>query len=452
MVNVILLTIDCLRADFTGTLANNEILTPNLNKFAKEGILFTQAIANGPSTPFSFPSIFTSTYALMDSNFPEMSSLRRSIPELLEEKGFKTAGFHSNPYLSKVYKYDKFFEFFYDSISDESENYKRSNKLREFIKRHKIIKNLSKKFLNFFGFKYKLEIPYKTAKAINQKALKWLENREGDFFVWIHYMDTHHPFLPPEKYRTISYQKLLKLEKVLSKNSPNTPKKKILEIIEAYKGTIKYVDNEIGVLFDKLNDLDLYNNSLIIITADHGEEFMEHGDFSHQAKLYEELIHIPLYIKGPKLPKGETIDDLISLIDIPPTILNYLEFEKNPSYKGKSILSLIKKEPDKYVQDGVITETLAKEGKVILSLDEGSRIISYRTKNWKLILNFEKDMKELFNLDLDPKEIKNVYDQNKDIARNYEEILLEHIKMEKANYSKSKELKLIKDSIKKIKI
>ncbi len=452
MTNVILLTIDCLRADFLGCLGSSENLTPNLDKFAEKGISLSQAIVNGPSTPFSFPSIFTSTYALMDENFPKISSSRISITEILKRKGYITAGFHSNPYLSKVYNYDKFFDYFYDSISDENVDYKKSGSLRNFIKRYKILKNLAKKILSVLNSKYKIKIPYKPAHSINKKATDWLEQVENKFFLWIHYMDTHHPFLPPEEYRTVSFRKLAKLEGILSKNPSNISKKKIQEIISIYSGTVKYVDNEIGKLFSKLKEMNLYDNSLIIITADHGEEFREHGGFSHQAKLYEELIHVPLLIKGPELPEGVKLDNLVSLIDLAPTILEYLKVDEKTQFKGRSFYPLLKNKSNGHLCEGVITESLAKNGKVKLSLEEGSRLISYRTENWKLILDFDKKIKKLFNLREDPKETENLYEENIDLVLNFERILLEHIDMEKEIYNENKELKLINKVMKNIKL
>ncbi|MFW9896747.1 MAG: sulfatase-like hydrolase/transferase, partial [Candidatus Thorarchaeota archaeon] len=124
MTNVIFITIDCLRPDFLGCLGNSRNLTPNIDKIAEEGITLTQVIANGPSTPFSFPSIFTSTYAMMNPGFPKISPSAQSITEILKKRGYITGGFHSNPYLSKIYNYDKFFDYFYDSISNDNDAYK----------------------------------------------------------------------------------------------------------------------------------------------------------------------------------------------------------------------------------------------------------------------------------------------------------------------------------------
>jgi arylsulfatase A-like enzyme len=452
MTNVILLTIDCLRTDFLGCLGSNKNLTPNLDKFAEEGVYFSQAIVNGPSTPFSFPSIFTSTYALMDSSFPKISSSRTSITEILKKNGYRTAGFHSNPYLSKAYNYDKFFDYFYDSISDKNGEYKKSNTLRNFVKRNKLVKKVVKGILGVLDSKKKLTIPYKPANEINTKALEWLKDINDEYFLWIHYMDAHHPFLPPEEYRTISYRKMIKLDGILGRNPSELPKKILQEIINLYSGTIKYVDNEIGKLFSKLKEKNLYSNSLIIITADHGEEFKEHGGFSHLAKLYEELIRVPLLMKGPGLSGGKKFDSLISLIDLAPTILEYLKINEQTQFKGRSFFPLLKNIPDGYLRKGVISETIARDGKVKLSLDEGSRLVSYRTEDWKLILDFDKNEKKLFNLKEDPKEIKNVYNENSDRALRLGKKILIHIEMEEKIYNESRESKLIDKITKNIRL
>ena len=110
-----------------------------------------------------------------------------------------------------------------------------------------------------------------------------------------------------------------------------------------YEGTIKYTDDEFGKFVEKLKEIKQYNNTLFIITSDHGDAFREHGSFSHNAVLYDELIHIPLIIKGPKIPKGLSIEHIVSSIDISPTILEYVGHEKVEDFMGMSLMPLIQR-------------------------------------------------------------------------------------------------------------
>jgi arylsulfatase A-like enzyme len=428
--NVILITIDCFRFDFLGYQVNNKSISPHLDELVKEGTLFTQAIVNGPSTPFSFPSIFFSSYPLMDSNFPFVSESKVTLAEILSESGYKTAGFNSNPYLSKYYHYDKGYHYYYDSIKNVKSDDQNIGILTKFIKKHKILKNMAVKVLSFLRLRNKLNLPYERAHSINQKALSWIKEREENFFVWLHYMDTHHPFIPPKKYRNASDRQLLKSEMLLINNPKKVSQKELNQLIELYIATIRYVDDSLGEFIEDLKELDLLKNTLIIITADHGEEFKEHGGFSHHAKLYEELIHVPLIFSGPDCQKNVKRNDLVALIDLSPTIIDYLELEPNEIFQGTSFLSLITGKSGEYHRDGVISETLTKNGKVNLAVDKSFRVISYRTKQWKLIINFESKSKELYNISEDPEEKVNLYNQNQELVKYLEILIMKHIDLE----------------------
>ena len=446
--NVILITIDCLRADYLNCICNNENLSPNLDFFAENGVLFLTAIANGTSTPSSFPSIFTSTYPLMYPDYPNLSNFRTSITEILKKNGFKTAGFNSNPHLSKFYQYDKGFDFFDDNFSERKNKNLKSSLISK-IKRK--LKFKTKMLLKKVSSKYKLKhLPYQRAEVINQKALSWLEKNNSNFFLWLHYMDTHYPFAPSKKFRNISNREMFKAEKIMNEDPPNLSNKSLNLIKELYKGTIRYVDEELGRFFQNLKNLNLYNNSLIIITADHGEEFKEHGRFKHYAQFYDELIHVPLIINGPGMPKNLKLKNLISLIDLPPTILDFLDLSKREDFLGESFISLIRKSDKPYKRVGVISESRTEKGKVILDINKGFRITSYRTLEWKYIINEEKNTRELYNLKSDPYEKKNIYNDNRKEAEEFEILIQKHIEMEsdkRKQFGEKNKLKKLAETI-----
>jgi len=448
--NVILITIDCLRADHVSCLGYNRKTTPNLDKFAKKGILFTQAIANGSSTPMSFPSTLTSTYPLMYPDYPKISKFRTTLAEVLTKNGYKTAAFHSNPYLSRYYGYDKGFDVFEDSfeydLSSKNDGSKIKDKIkqkiREIISKDNQVYKLAEKTYNFLTYLYPdINIPYETADAINQKAISWLEKNTSRFFTWLHYMDTHHPFVPPKQFYKSSVYEIKRAEYIIcSKNIPIVSHADLQNIINLYDGTIMYVDQTLESLFQKLKKLDILDNTFIIVTADHGEEFKEHGEFSHKAKLYDELIHVPLILSAPGLPSNIKIDKPVSLLDLAPTILDYLGLSVRNNFRGKSLLPLIRGEETIWREEGIISETLSNGGKVALSIEDGYRIISYRTKNWKYILNKEKNKRELYNLEVDPHETKNLYMQEKKIAEKFEKKIVEHLRMEEKTQKLAKEI------------
>lgn len=118
MENVVLITIDCLRADHVGCLGYDRNTTPNIDQIAEEGVLFEQAIAQGGRTATSFPSILTSTYPLMFGHHKKITRPRKTIAEVLKNHEFSTAGFHANPSLSRYFNYDRGFETFKDFVTD----------------------------------------------------------------------------------------------------------------------------------------------------------------------------------------------------------------------------------------------------------------------------------------------------------------------------------------------
>ncbi len=452
--NVMLITIDCLRADHVSCLGYSRKTTPNLDNLAKKGVLFTQAIANGSSTPTSFPSILTSTYPLMYPDYPHISKLRTTIAEVLKQNGYKTAAFHSNPYTSRYYHYDRGFEVFEDFLSPQTDKKRMSKRIGNIIRKNEMlysfVRRLYKPLSSVKRRTSSISLPYKRASVISQKAISWLEKITSEFFVWLHYMDTHHPFVPPKKFRNANTHQIKRAEYILGKNPPIVSQTDLQNIINLYDGTIMYVDRVLGDLFQELKRLEIFDKTFIIITADHGEEFKEHGGFSHTAKLYDELIHVPLLLRAPTLPADIRVDKQVSLLDLAPTILDYLDLPDCKHFKGKSLLPVIRQKKEVWSEQGVISETLTKNGRVMLSIKEGYKVTAFRTKSWKYILNEEEGKKELYNLTNDPHETRNLYDEERGKVRKFEKKVAEHTKMEERMQKKVQEIARIKNKVKRM--
>ncbi|MFX1257984.1 MAG: sulfatase [Promethearchaeota archaeon] len=452
--NVILITIDCLRPDFLKAFNQemNKTITPNLDKIAKGGVIFNNAFSNGPSTPFSFPSIFTSTYPLMNPQFPKIARQFLTFPKILSENGIKTLGFNSNPYLSKSFNYNMMFDNYFDF---SSQNFG----IKDQILNNKIIKftnlNIIKKILYkvsiflWFNYWYRLTAPYKRAKEINQYVISCLKNTDSNFFTWIHYMDTHHPFLPTNKFRSKKRSEMFRTEEFIHKKIKKYSKIHQENVLSFYKDTIKYVDFEIGKLVSNLKRINKLNKTLIIITSDHGEEIGEHGGFGHTSKLYDEVLKVPLIINGPDINSGDPINELISLIDIGPTILDYFNLEMCEDFLGKSLIPLLTKDKKlrNFRDKGVFSETLIKNSRVTLSLRQGSKKISYRSLTWKIIWNFEKNQLELYELRKDPQEKNNIIKQKTKIRQELINKLIEFNTFQNKKFQQYKKRILLYDNI-----
>lgn len=454
--NIVLITIDSLRTDHMSCYGYHRKTTPNIDEFSKKSIVFTNAFANGHNTSTSFPAILSSTYPLMYQDctshyFKPLSRERVMIAEILKQNKFLTAAFHSTPLLAQYYGYHRGFDTYQDlgasEVRDEkiarahSQNKKgfinsTKSALKKKVKNNIIYKKYLKKILNRIKPEQtSINLPYQRAEVINEAIFSWLKHNHSKFFLWVHYMDPHYPYIPPVNYinkfttYTPNVHELKKLwnHASMSLSPEDISNKNIKKMFDLYDAEINYLDHNIKLLLDKLKIDNIYDNTMIIITADHGEEFKDHGEFSHWPKFYDELIHVPLIIKLPNVNEGRIIEDISQHIDIPPTILGRFNIKKPNNYQGIDLLSeLNNKTKIKGINErGVISETLVNNRRI--SKDGIGKIItSYRTKKWKLIINNETNSKELYNLNNDPEEKINIYEKNHHIVKKYEKKLKEN--------------------------
>lgn len=373
--NVILITSDALRADHLSCYGYRRNTSPNIDKLAKEGVLFTQAIAQSSHTPPSIATISTSTYPRTHSVLTWGQTIKPdlfSIAYILKSRGYQTIFIGGNDnFLKELHGFNKGFNMFFTQYGD-SESI--TSKVSELL-----------------------------TKYVNKPI-----------FLWIHYMDTHSP------YNSKPYDTLYMNDKLYDKQKKLPIVKKTCDwygykgipeplaqekgnvdnpdyYIAQYDGAIKKVDEQVRILLDKLNQLGLDKKTIIVLTSDHGEMLGEHDYYFHHAWfLYEPLIKIPLIIKCYNIiPRNRVINGQISAhIDIAPTILDILKINKVKTMKGISLLS-----------------TILGEGKhafLYIFSDEGYAGNCIRTEEWKLIHNLNYKKYELYNLKDDPQELNNL--------------------------------------------
>jgi len=427
--SVILLTIDSLRADHLGCLGYFKDVSPNIDKLASEGALFSQAISNGDATPSSFPSIMTSSYPslhlvreiLLEGRWRKMlclSSDRVTIAEVLKENGYSTVAFNAkNALISSFFHYDRGFDVFDDQMHEiEFKGIKAPNKILDVptrcIRAGKYV--LGKK-------------PY-SASAINKKAISWLRKNRDSFFIWLHYMDAHHPYNPIgfiERIKAFRLDRKMRSRRYLSEAE-------LKMLVKIYDDAIKYVDHQIGCFLHELKKEGIScDETNIVLVADHGEQFMEHGWIGH-GFVYDEVLHVPLVICGPGVRKKTVIKDQVPLLDIGPTIVDLLHIRKVKSFQGRSLLPLISGKED-------IKRVVISEGKN--PLIDNSKLFSFRTEEWKYILTLDNDNRqlkvELYNLYADPREKENLIETEKTKAEEFKLNILNHIEMEERERNKT---------------
>jgi len=459
--NVILITVDSLRADHVSFMNYCRDTTPNLRELSRRSVVFERFMSNGSYTPASFASTFSSTYPIMYGGYERFSSMRPTIAEVLRDSGYTTAAFHSNPFLSRFYGYDRGFDLFEDLIPHPPSGKGESEHLRErlvdFLRRHPVLyRSIRRVAMSAFALLPERP-PYTDARTITKRAIRWIkENRSEPFFLWIHYMDVHFPYMPKKRYlkrlghappdrETISMLN----ERITYNRIEDITKGELESIIVLYDAEILYVDEHIQVLLTALERLGLLKSTALIVTADHGEEFGEHGGLGHGAKLYNELLHIPFLLYLPELERGIRIDGRASLIDLAPTILDILGLDEHSSFMGKSLLPMIEGNE----QDGraVISEMASRRITPTspLKMDYGVRKVACTYGNWKYIYNEGAD-DELYDLKGDPNETINLICKHEEWAERLRERIEQHIKLEKRMETLG-ERERVKEKIKKLK-
>jgi arylsulfatase A-like enzyme len=441
--NLILLTIDCLRADRLSCLGYSKKTTPNLDDLASGGALFTQAISVGPGTPTSFKAMFTSIYPLMYGGQLYITSSRTTLAQVLKEHGYHTAAFHSNPWLSPYFGYHKGFDTFDDSYQKRHHQgllSKPRELARRIIGSGRLYEFLFPIYQTLMRGAY-----YTEADVISRKAISWLHDNPTNFFLWIHYMDCHEPYLPLSKFVSpLKKYNIVNLDrKALS--SPDLLSPAVVnERINTYDSKITYVDGMIGSLLRMLEGSNILDDTFVIVAADHGQQFLEHGHYGHGHYLYDELTHVPLIINGPGL-EGQVISQQVSLLDLAPTILDMLNIEKPRAFLGNSLLPLMQGNRPKAGNSEAMSEadTVRRltEARVGTSprLYAKHRRISLRTGKWKYIYT-EGEQDELYCLEDDPKETQNIIDIKPEIATELRARIIAHIEFEEKSTPSEQEL------------
>lgn len=433
---VFLITVDCLRGDYVGCIGGGES-TPYIDKLAKESIVFTRAFSNGPGTNQSFPAILTSTYFIMHGGMRLLPHFT-TLAEVLNNK-FKTVAFHSNPFLSKNLGWSRGFDEFYDFMDvlqgpsafvTRQKSRGSWSRLMSFssavlrTKRSTTVQRLLKKlYFKLSG----LAIPYLEGEELNRHIFKWIEkNKDKKFFLWLHYMDPHYPYIPPEPYLSDFSNREEAFTYNLSVDYKNPSEDDVKIMRSLYLGEVKYVDACIGDFLQYLEDESLLDVSLVLLLADHGHAFMEHGKFGHAYDiLYNEVLHVPLILYG--LESSKNVKVPVQLLDVPPTIIDMLDLKKPSSFMGKSLMHPIRR-------DSPVTPLISESARpdlINLKYDTSKKAVSCIVGEWKLIINEMLNSLELYNIRKDFEEKVNLAAIEKKKARELELVIQKHFIAEK---------------------
>lgn len=351
--NVLLVTIDTVRVDYLGCYGQKIVETPNIDRLAREGILFMSAFAQNVVTLPSHINILTGLYPLYhgvhDNVGFRLDQKFVILPEILKEKGYRTAAFIGSFILDTRFGLNQGFDLYDDYYGD-------TNALNDF------------------------SIVERRGEKVIEAALNWIKaNAKSRWFCWVHLFDPHMPYQPPEYYK---------------KKYP----------YDFYGGEIAYTDSCLGRLLHFLEDSSLDKSTFIVLTGDHGESLGEHGEKTHGVFAYNATLHIPLIFYQPVLfPEPQVIEKKVRHIDILPTILDVLRMKGPTEIQGRSLVPLIEN-PLKWKEDDCYFEALSA------NLNRNwAPLRGLVSGDFKYI---NLPIKELYDLEPDSREEKNLAGDN----------------------------------------
>ena len=399
--NILLFTIDACRPDHFSCYGYSRNTTPNIDKLAKEGALFTNAFSQSAWTTPGMISIFTSLYPPthdVDAKGKTLKDNVLTLPKVLKGNGYTV------PVLPKFVDISNYWHLGFDVVDKEQ-----------------------------------------VQGAEGEDLLKLLEvYKDKRFFIWYHHHVLHLPYNPPNPYDEIFRKdivngtstdsaaiSIVKRQSIIKNGSVNFNDMDKKVAVALYDGQLRQLDDYIGQLMKKMEEWGMLDNTLVFITSDHGEELFEHGFIGHastslNAKLYDEIIHIPLIIWWPKKIKHRVVDELVQQIDVMPTILDILGLPIPEGVQGYSLVPSIQGKPANNLRP-VFCETILGGYQSTKEMED-IKLRCVRTKEWKLIYtntltsNVSSEgtgngKYELYNFSSDLNEERNVFENHPEVAK-----------------------------------
>ncbi|MFQ6082760.1 MAG: sulfatase [Methanosarcinales archaeon] len=386
-----IIVLDTLRSHNLSTYGFEKENMPNLTQFAKEATLFKNTISTASHTAPSHLSIISGNY--VDSEKMGITTTS-TLTEILKCQGYLTIGVIANRAVSSK-NFMRGFDIYIDSVSPYV-------LFKYFISFKVIFKLLYKRIFNCQFFIYH---KYTRANYVNNILFPLLDKyKKENLFVFINYLDPHDPYFPKNSITKYSRYSLKNgfVRNLKHWQRPNLNEKQWENLQDLYNQELLYLDKYLGKLFNRLKRLNLWDDTIIIITSDHGELLGEKGLLGHAIALYENEIKIPMMIRYPKMfPQNYVVEDLIQTVDIVPTILETLNIKIPDGIHGKSLLSVLKETDE------------IKKRRFAFSLQFSYR--SIRDKNWKYFRNLENGIEELYNIKNDPNELNDIAGDKQDI-------------------------------------
>jgi len=354
---VVLISMDTTRADWLSSYGFATEVSPHVDAIAADGVQFQRAISSNPMTLPSHATMLTGLnppgHGVHDNSTYQLADSKLTLAEILAARGFATGAVIGALVLEEKFGLAQGFD-------DYDVDFAKDRQLDEF------------------------SFVERTADEVADRALEFIrQHREEPFFLFVHFYDPHRSFDPPEPFR---------------RRFPR----------DLYAAEIAFVDSEIGRIVATLEELDLYDSTLLIVTSDHGESMGEHGEVSHSFFVYEVTQHIPLVLRAPGMRGGWKVEEPVGLVDIVPTVLSMLDIEVPPGLDGRDLSPSFRGEPIAETERAIYSESLVPT-KLLCN-----PLFALTSARWKYILTRDP---ELYDLLEDREEAVNRIEENPEVAR-----------------------------------
>jgi arylsulfatase A-like enzyme len=419
--NVVLIILDTVRADHMSIYGYGTATTPGLAEFARVATLYSQAIAASDMTLASHGSIFTGLYARSHGaryDLPAspigapLSDEFYTLAEFLSDLGYATVGVVANhAYVGRGMNLNQGFQYYDD----------RRGRPLLVPAQDLFVRQLIFELLRSLMPSSASDKSFRTAEEINEEVFGLLDDvaaTESPFFLFVNYMDAHWPYAPPSPYdslvpgrneslRTDEYSALLR---DVLKGQRRVTETLQQRLVADYDGALAYLDDQVMRLIEELKALDLYRNTLIIITSDHGEAFGRRNLIGHGVSLYQDQVHVPLLMKWPDSESGGSVHELVSHVDLFPTVVDLVDREAPRPFAGVSLLKLTSDTARHVISESYPNGTHAywheRHDRLERSLFAGG---------FKLVTS-SRGKRELYALEQDPDEYHNLFDEEPEQA------------------------------------
>ena len=407
--NIIVIINDSLRWDYLGCYGNDWIKTPNLDRLASESAVFDHFYSEGLPTVPTRTTFFTGRFTFPFRGWQRLEPTDILLAEILWNKGYNSAMITDVYHLHKPsMAFERGFDYTKHIRGHEGDPHILDESIEvdvdKYYKGDGKDKAVRAQLIQYLRNVHHWKGEEDTFVAqVLQEGIKWLEEqgKRDNLFLWLDCFDPHEPWDPPPPYNRMytdpDYKGKDIIQPIPGKVEGYLTPEELHHITRLYAGKVTLCDHWVGKFLDKIRDMGMYDNTLIIYTTDHGEPFGDHGIMRKaEPGLYEELVHIPLIIRHPEgLGAGRRFDALVETTEIFPTILEFLNIRLPPRIHGKSLLPMMAGEVES-IRDYAYMGYFKRAWRV-------------SNQEWNFILNLDKGKSnELYNLKKDPGEKQNL--------------------------------------------